>query len=411
MFRSLQRHLPLAIALVALICAINVPKAGYDLATVDPPKVPEYVIDESPLARGADLERGNFVGATPSGTYPRALAVWSPSPNWSQRGVNPPEAIVLHVTGPGTMAGMASWFGNAANKVSAHFGIGKDGKLYQYVEVGDAAWQAGNIAKPTAQIVLDHGSLNPNVYTVGIEVLLAPGENLNDYPAQKATLVDLLLWLHGTTGIPLDRYHVIGHNEIDGVNRSVDPVCCYMIDNLLREMFPPLPEWGATDESYGGRYNNWRQVWVSADGNWEFNPATNGPWVCVSNCTVIPPAAVEYPGNASGLYHFVTARFPLASVICAYDWPCGEALSVVYGPTPPNDRAPSGCPNGESSGNPNAGSDAFSGLWALGKQWQEQRFIAHGWTWVDARNPERATAIAHEIWAETGTFAQWSCHP
>ena len=197
------------------------------------------------------------------------------SPNWSGRGTCGPEAIVLHVTGPGSMGGMDSWFRNPASQVSAHFGIGKDGSLHQYVEVGDAAWHAGivnrpNLSNPLIARWVAEG-VNPNRCHVGIELLLAgPAEPLVEYPAMAATLDALLAWLSATAGIPLDRTHVIGHYELDGVNRATDPRCCVSIDDVLRDLAGPVAvsDWGTCDTSWlpGGCWNEAIKRWVSAIG-------------------------------------------------------------------------------------------------------------------------------------------------
>lgn len=192
----------------------------------------------------AGLERGTSVGATPNRSLPRPDTLFSSysfkgSPNWSGRGTCYPQAIVLHVTGPGTMAGMAAWFNNPSSAVSAHFGIGKQGEVHQYVEIGDASWNAGifnrpNLANPVIADWFNTG-VNPNRCVVGIELLLAgPAEPLVEYPAMRASLRALLRFINAATGIPLDRTHVIGHYEIDSVNRATDPRCCVLIEDEIR---------------------------------------------------------------------------------------------------------------------------------------------------------------------------------
>jgi N-acetyl-anhydromuramyl-L-alanine amidase AmpD len=245
--------------------------AAYEAVDRDPPAIPVELADHQ--TRG-DMERGQSVGATPSQALPRyPEAEFIASPNWSGRGTCGIEGIVLHVTGPGSMAGMASWFRNPASQVSATFGIGKNGEVQQYVEVGDSAWHAGILNRPdlTNPLIAEwvNDGINPNRCTVGIELLLGgPAEPLSDYPAMQASLVKLLDWLHETTGVPLDKVHVMGHNQIDGVSRATDPVCCYTIARVLE-----LVQSDATARYFfpdGWSYD-------ASTGDW-WNPAGEREW-------------------------------------------------------------------------------------------------------------------------------------
>jgi N-acetyl-anhydromuramyl-L-alanine amidase AmpD len=281
MYRLLNSHWPLGIvavgALVLFISYVwNPIKAVEHQIDADPPGIPEELADHQ---ERAGLERGRSVGATPSKALPRPdniglNYVFKGSPNWSSRGTCGVEAIVVHVTGPGSMAGMASWFNNPSSQVSAHFGIGKQGEVHQYVELGDAAWHAGilnrpNLSNPVIANWVASG-VNPNRCHVGIELLLGgPAEPLVEYPAMQASLDKILLWLRDVSGVPLDRVHVIGHYEIDGVNRSTDPRCCVDIDRVLTGLAPaPVSVWGACDTSWspGGCWHLVHELWVSSIG-------------------------------------------------------------------------------------------------------------------------------------------------
>jgi N-acetyl-anhydromuramyl-L-alanine amidase AmpD len=61
------------------------------------------------------------------------------SPNfWVGRKGYRPEAIVIHIM-DGTLIGTDSWFANHTSQVSAHYGIGKNGEIHQYVQENDTA--------------------------------------------------------------------------------------------------------------------------------------------------------------------------------------------------------------------------------------------------------------------------------
>lgn len=262
--------LGLSLALLFIVAALYFGAPAAQDAIDNSPSIPEDLADHQ--TRG-DMERGRSVGATPNtsvGHYPGAEFI--ASPNWSGRGTCGVEAIVLHVTGPGSLAGMDSWFKNPTSQVSATFGIGKQGEVHQYVEVGDSAWHAGIINRPDLTNPLIAGyvaqGVNPNRCTVGIELLLGgPAEPLSDYPAMQDSLDKLLDWLHDQTGVQLDRIHVIGHYQIDSINRSTDPVCCVNIDKVLKGLETPAARTVFAD---GWSYD-------SANGDW-YGPNNEEVW-------------------------------------------------------------------------------------------------------------------------------------
>jgi N-acetylmuramoyl-L-alanine amidase len=73
---------------------------------------------------------------------------WIGSPNkWAGRKGYRPEAVVIHIM-EGSLADTDSWFGSSASKVSAHYGVGHDGTVHQYVQEMDTAWHAGRVNQP-----------------------------------------------------------------------------------------------------------------------------------------------------------------------------------------------------------------------------------------------------------------------
>lgn len=97
-------------------------------------------------------------------------AVQYPTPNVTPHRIpRPAMAAVLHVI-EGSLGAADSWFANDASNVSAHFGIGRDGALHQYVSIHQVAWHAGRVLRPTWPM-LTTGTIsgNPNLVTIGIE--------------------------------------------------------------------------------------------------------------------------------------------------------------------------------------------------------------------------------------------------
>src|SRR5258708_28270254 len=135
-----------------------------------------------------------------------------PSQNFYQgRKTYQPIAIVIHIM-EGTLADTDSWFSDTASKVSAHYGIGRNGDVHQYVQEKDAAWHAGRVHSPSWQLIKaaeDGLYYNPNYYTIGIEHEGDESTEWSDatYNASSSLIRDISQrW-----SIPLDRNHLIGH--------------------------------------------------------------------------------------------------------------------------------------------------------------------------------------------------------
>lgn len=153
---------------------------------------------------------------------------WIGSTNFTQgRGGYKPEAIVIHVM-DGTLKGTDAWFNNKGSGVSAHYGIGKNGEVHQYVRDEDMAWHAGAVVRPTWSLIK---SANPNLYTIGIE---HEGTATSAWTeAQKAASAKLIRELCVKYGIPMDRAHIIGHYEIRASKPNCPATNKAIIDELI----------------------------------------------------------------------------------------------------------------------------------------------------------------------------------
>lgn len=150
------------------------------------------------------------------------------SPFFSDRGGDSAEAIVLHIA-DGTLAGCDSWFNDPTAKVSAHFCIGKDGAVHQYIYLSNGAWANGIIeAGYTAALITENGYDNPNSWTISIE----HEGNWPETPtaAQYAASVALTAWLFKNvlftghaTGVKVDRKHILRHADISPLSRANCP--------------------------------------------------------------------------------------------------------------------------------------------------------------------------------------------
>src|SRR4030066_920458 len=150
-----------------------------------------------------------------SDDYPPA--VWDPSPNFTSLSINQIFAVV-HDT-EGSFAGAVSWLKNPAAQASTHYIIRRsDGYIVQLVREQDKAWHVRCW----------------NGYMLGVE-----HEGYVSNPAYFTEAMyqsSAALFRHFVTkfGIPVDRNHIIGHNEWQNSQwvswmqtnyPAVDPTC------------------------------------------------------------------------------------------------------------------------------------------------------------------------------------------
>lgn len=112
-------------------------------------------------------------------------ATWKgPVPNQTPGGMAKILGVVLHIM-EGSLDGSDNWFHNPQAQASSHFGTGKDGRVYQWVDTADKAWaQAAG---------------NPNY--ISIENEGHAGDSLTD--AQLSAVAGIVAWASKTHGVPL----------------------------------------------------------------------------------------------------------------------------------------------------------------------------------------------------------------
>ena len=179
-----------------------------------------------------------------------------------------PLAIVIHVV-EGSMDAMDSWFKSEQSKVSAHFGNSYEGKLKQYVRLQDTAWANGRIARPKAKLVLENPGINPNYYTVSIEHEGSGKQDLTE--KQRNASAWLINKLCKELFIPLDRRHILRHNEI-----FADKTCpgAIDVDRLLAvAKAQQITQQREPQVVYSGYFEDYLIVTkVRSDTDWEFIP-------------------------------------------------------------------------------------------------------------------------------------------
>ena len=137
--------------------------------------------------------------------YPAAPANFTPANRPYSGFIN---SIVIHMT-QGSYASAMSWFQVPGAASSSHYTVRSyDGIIGQSVSDINIAWHAGNWWFNAHSIGIEHEGYvdNPNWLT----------EPMTQSSARLAAYLCL------TYGIPIDRYHIFGHDEVPGSTHT-DP--------------------------------------------------------------------------------------------------------------------------------------------------------------------------------------------
>lgn len=117
--------------------------------------------------------------------------------------------VVIHDT-EGTLQEVLDAFRDPAFYVSCHYVINTDGTVYQMVQNRHVSWHAGNWhfnMHSTCIEIVGHAALGGTEYT----------------PAVYHTLAELVKWLARTYNIPLDRQHIMGHDNVPATSSGGMP--------------------------------------------------------------------------------------------------------------------------------------------------------------------------------------------
>jgi N-acetyl-anhydromuramyl-L-alanine amidase AmpD len=138
------------------------------------------------------------VASTASGMTLRVLIKHTPNKTESNRTRATINAIVIHDT-EGRFIGSVRFLQRARTQGSAHFVVSRRGQVVQLVPVTDVAWHSGNSWW--------------NLHSVGIEHEGWVGRRAYTEKEYRAS-AQLVAYLAHRWGIPIDREHIIGHNEV-----------------------------------------------------------------------------------------------------------------------------------------------------------------------------------------------------
>ena len=138
-----------------------------------------------------------------SGARLRVLVMKSGNRTDSNRSAQTIDQVVVHVT-EGRFIGSVRWLQNHRSRGSAHYVVSRRGEIIQMVSVTDVAWHAGNSWTNRRSIGIEHeGFTFRGTFT----------------EAQYRASAQLVAYLAKRYGIPLDRAHVIGHDEVPNPRR------------------------------------------------------------------------------------------------------------------------------------------------------------------------------------------------
>jgi N-acetyl-anhydromuramyl-L-alanine amidase AmpD len=160
----------------------------------------------------------------PGPDYPSSL--WRPSPNFSSRpggAAGKPTMVIIH-TCEGAYSGCWGWLKNSSSGVSAHYVVKEDGnEITQLVRESKKAWHIAATYDCNKNSSKECGlnGTSSNNFTIGIE-----HAGFANQASWAPKLIDesakLVCNITADQGIPRDRYHIVGHGQLQPSNR-IDP--------------------------------------------------------------------------------------------------------------------------------------------------------------------------------------------
>jgi N-acetylmuramoyl-L-alanine amidase-like protein len=168
-----------------------------ELAPQEKADVPQII---TARAGGADYARASWRPAH-YGNYTNA-----------NRGPWRIDKIVVHVA-QGSYSGTVNWFQDSGASSSAHYVVGGWGQVAQCVRNEDIAWHAGWWYTNKRSIGIEHGGYvsNPRSFTWR---MYHSSARLSAYLCRRFN-------------IPVDRHHIIGHNQVPGCPGAGGGVSCH----------------------------------------------------------------------------------------------------------------------------------------------------------------------------------------
>jgi len=166
------------------------------------------------LASQEGVEVPQIYSAQGAADYGRA--VWRPAyrGNYTNanRGAARTDMIVIHVA-QGSYSGTINWFQDPRANASAHYVVSRKGRVAQCVRNEDIAWHAGHWRTNTKSIGIEHAGYISNRKSFTRRMYRSSAR--------------LSAYLSRRFNIPVDRRHIIGHNQVPGCPGPGGGVNCH----------------------------------------------------------------------------------------------------------------------------------------------------------------------------------------
>lgn len=264
----------------ALKAGVGAPSERLRAATTARPfALPEQLLDvataEQRLSAGPDY----------------APALWRPSPNFNSRSGVAPKMVIIH-TCEGAYSGCWGWLTRTAAQASAHYVVSTGSEISQLVREGDRAWHIAATYKCTLNSNVDcfRNGTSSNNFTIGIEH--AGFASQTSFPAaQLDASARLVCNITKDRGIVRDRFHIVGHGQLQPYNRTDPgrnwPWTSYLakVNSFCGASQPPPttpppttppPSSGEIVVDSNNARNNQARGYIQVSGNWTSASSTSG---------------------------------------------------------------------------------------------------------------------------------------
>jgi N-acetylmuramoyl-L-alanine amidase len=166
-----------------------------------------YYGEQTQAALKKELAKTQAPTEPPSkpGVFKKPEVINAPSPNSDSRNGTDIDTIVLHHTATNNGAGDLAHMRTPGSKVSAHYMVDRDGKIYQLVNDQKRAWHAGK-----GEL---HGvPTDINSRSIGIEIVNDGSGKTPFTEAQMKALTQLTGYLKQEHKVPME--NIVGHKDV-----------------------------------------------------------------------------------------------------------------------------------------------------------------------------------------------------
>lgn len=210
--------------------------------------------------------------------YPVSGTVWNPSPNYNARptgDIGKVAMVIIHDC-EGSYTSCVNTLLDPARQASAHYVVKEDGtEISQLVREADRAWHIAATYDCTLNSNVDcwRNGYSSNHFTIGIEHGGYASQTV--WPAsQLDASARLACDISKAYGIPRDKYHYVGHGQLQPYNRT-DPGPNWPWTDYLNRINSACASSSIIVDSNNSN-NNTSQGYIEVSTNWTSSSATAG---------------------------------------------------------------------------------------------------------------------------------------